>query len=740
MAMQTDTGTTTLAISGMSCASCVARVEKALKTVPGVQDASVNFATEQAAVQGRGLDTGALLQAVAAAGYSASVATADAPGLASTSDKDLRNLLVAAVLTLPLVLPMAAAWFGRHLMLDGWLQFALATAVQFWFGRRFYTGAWKALCAGSSNMDTLVVLGTTAAWGLSTWMLLSGRAGMDTLYFETSAVLVTLILLGKWLEARARRQTSEAIRALQSLRPETARVLRDGVELEIPVAQLQTGALVLLRPGERVPADGVIREGSTTLDEALLTGESLPVSRDMGEKVIGGSLNLDGLVTMAVTATGTETTLARIIRLVETAQQKKAPIQRLVDRVSAVFVPAVLLIAAATLLAWGFFGGDWPEAILNAVAVLVIACPCALGLATPTAIMAGTGVAARHGILIRDAEALETAQALDLVAFDKTGTLTEGKPHVTGVYPLDGQPEALLALVAGIQHGSTHPLAKAVCEAAAAQGLVAQPATSIKALPGRGMTAISAGSDTWFGNRRLMEDLGLDAQVLADFAAKHGGDSYTQSWVARRGAGTAMHLLGLLLFQDTVKPSARAAISALQHLGLKTLMLTGDNLPSARLIAEAIGLDDVRADVLPEHKAAAIAALQDSGLRVAMVGDGSNDAPALATADVGIAMGQGTDVALQTAGITLMHSDPLRVADAIAISQRTYRKIRQNLFWAFFYNVLGIPLAACGLLNPVLAGTAMAFSSVSVVCNALLLRYWHPRADTHLPPAAEDRR
>jgi P-type Cu+ transporter len=769
----------TFAVAGMSCASCVARVEKALQGVPGVSAASVNFATELASVAGTGLSPVLLEQAVAAAGYQARLQQQEnASQTKSAADhKGLLEVLLAGLLTLPLLLPMLLAWFGTHVMLDGWLQFGLATPVQFWFGRRFYHGAWQALRAGTSNMDTLVVLGTSAAWGLSTFMLLSGQAGMDTLYFEASAVLVTLILLGKWLEARAKHQTTEALRALQALHPDTARILHEGTAREVPLAQLRKGDQVLIRPGERVPADGLILQGSSTLDEALLTGESLPVSRETGARVIGGSINLEALLTVEVTAIGAETTLARIIRLVTTAQQNKAPIQRLVDRVSAVFVPVVLVLATLTLLLWGLLGNDWPQALLNAVAVLVIACPCALGLATPTAIMAGTGVAARHGILIRDALALEAAQALSIVAFDKTGTLTEGRPRVvrtvtlkpglqnppdqpnaepdgtepegtvTGPVPpsrqgmirevqvgtttMQGEENALLALLAGIQQGSTHPLARAVLDAASSAALKVLPAQDIKALPGRGMVADCDGRQVWFGNQRLMEELGIPSAQLAGLASLHGSGGYTLSWAAQRktaqqDADAHVQLLGLLLFQDTVKPSARAAIARLHEMGLRTLMLTGDNLASAQLIATDIGLDSIRAEVLPEHKAAVIAELQQEGARVAMVGDGINDAPALATADVGIAMGSGTDVAMQTAGITLMQGDPLRVADAITISRLTYRKIRQNLFWAFVYNVLGLPLAAFGLLNPMLAGAAMAFSSVCVVGNALLLRYWHP--------------
>jgi Cu+-exporting ATPase len=710
-------------IEGMSCASCVARIEKALVAVPGVEQAEVNLATERATVRGSA-GSAAVIAAVAKAGYAAHAHT-DAATAEPAREARLWPVALSALLTLPLLAPMVMDFVGGHLMLDGWLQLALATPVQFWFGRHFYQRAWKALRAGTANMDTLVALGTSAAFGLSLFMLVSGRGGMDTLYFEAAAVIITLILLGKWLEARAKRQTTAAIRALQALRPTTAHVLRDGAGHDIPLEQLRTGDTLLVRPGERVAADGIIINGSSMLDESLLSGESLPVARKAGAKVTGGAINLDALLEVRVTATGAETTLARIIRLVEAAQARKAPIQKLADTVSGIFVPVVIGIAALTLLAWGLATGDWPRATLNAVAVLVIACPCALGLATPAALMAGTGVAARNGILIRDAEALEHAQSIGIVAFDKTGTLTEGRPRVIGLTPFEGTEQELLARAAGLQQGSTHPLAAALHAAAASQHVQAQTITAIRSLAGRGLAGTFDGNDIWLGNRRLLEELGIPAARLDALLAQHGKPGSTQSWLAERRDG-AVHLRGLVQFRDTVKPTARAAVAALHALGIRTVMITGDTQQSAAVIAAETGLDSVRAEVLPEHKAAIVAELQREGLRVAMVGDGVNDAPALATADVGIAMGAGTDVAMETAGITLMKSDPLRVADAIGISKATYRKIRQNLFWAFAYNLLGIPLAAFGLLSPVIAGAAMAFSSASVVSNALWLRYWHP--------------
>ncbi len=720
--------TVELEIEGMTCASCAGRVEKALAAQPGVVAVSVNLATEKASIEHSGANTESLMAAVRAAGYQAAPVTASTGAPRAPKLPHAWPVVVAALLSLPLVLPMIAEWFGFDWMLPGWVQWALATPVQFWLGARFYKAAWHAVRAGTGNMDLLVALGTSAAYGLSVYTLLThDGAGMPHLYFEASAVIITLILLGKYFEARAKRQTTEAIRALQALRPQTARVVRDGVDVEVPIDQIQVGDELMVRPGERVPTDGEIVRGQSALDESMLTGESLPVTREPGDKVAGGAVNLDGVLYMKVTAIGQDTMLVQIIRLVETAQAKKAPIQRLVDKVSSVFVPVVVLIALATLLAWGLITGDWTQATLNAVAVLVIACPCALGLATPTAIMAGTGVAARHGILIKDAEALETAQAVKAIAFDKTGTLTEGRPQVDSVQGIGVAEDELLAIAAGIQRGSSHPLARAVENAADTAGVAAHEADDVSVLAGRGMRGVVGDVQTWFGNRRLMEELGIPAAALDQAVASLAAAGRTISWLAQE-TERGRNLIGMVSFTDTVRPSARAAIARLHAGGVRTVMVTGDNHASAEVMAQELGIDDIRADVLPEHKAEAVAALRSGGGRVAMVGDGINDAPALAAADVGIAMAGGTDVAMQTAGITLMHNDPMRVADAIAISKRTYQKICQNLFWAFVYNLAGIPLAAFGLLNPMLAGAAMAFSSVSVVTNALLLRRWQPES------------
>ena len=713
----------TVRIEGMSCASCVRRVEKALAAVPGVAHAAVNLATETVRVDSeQPLAFSSLQQAIGKAGYAASELAAPAPAAAPRIPEGLAVVLSAA-LSLPLVAPMVADWFGVHLMLSPWLQWLLATPVQFVFGARFYRAGWKALKAGAGNMDLLVALGTSAAYGLSVYLAMSPQQAMQHLYFEASAVVLTLVLLGKWLEARAKRQTASAIRALQDLRPATARVRREGqADADLPIAQVRVGDIVVIRAGERVPVDGEVVEGASHVDESLITGESLPVAKHAGDRVTGGAINGEGLLLVRTAATGAETMLARIIRLVEDAQAAKAPVQRLVDQVAAVFVPVVLVIAVVTLAGWWLATGDVERSVINAVVVLVIACPCALGLATPAAIMAGTGVAARHGILIKDAEALETARQVDTVVFDKTGTLTQGKPVLAQLLPHGLAKERLLQLAAAIQRGSEHALARAVLDAASAVGAL-PGAAQLTTLPGRGLSAQVDGMELLLGSSRLMTERGIGMDALAAKAQELEAAGHTISWLADGGRG---ELLGLLAFADQPKPTARAAIERLHARGIATVMLTGDNQGSAQAVAEAVGIGKVEANLLPADKVAVIARLKAEGRRVAMVGDGINDAPALAAAHVGIAMATGTDVAMNAAGITLMRGEPLLVADAIDISHRTFSKIRQNLFWAFVYNVAGIPLAAMGMLNPLLAGAAMAFSSVSVISNALLLRRWQP--------------
>ena len=718
-----------LDISGMTCASCAGRVEKALARVPGVKSASVNLATERAHIELLGqVDPGLLINAVTQAGYGASLHQSE-----KTTEDDQQKrlhrerwaLTLAIVLALPLVLPMLLAPFGVHWMLPAWAQFVLATPVQFVLGARFYVAAWKAVKAGAGNMDLLVALGTSAGYGLSLYEWAIAEPGsMPHLYFEASAVVIALVLLGKYLESRAKRQTASAIRALEALRPERALRMVDGQEQDVAISDLRLNDLVLVKPGERFPVDGEVVEGQSHADEALISGESLPVPKQPGDKVTGGAINGEGRLVIKTLALGTETVLARIIRLVEDAQSAKAPIQKLVDKVSQVFVPVVLLIALATLLGWWLYGAPIETALINAVAVLVIACPCALGLATPTAIMAGTGVAARHGILIKDAEALERAHEVSAVVFDKTGTLTSGTPQIAHFSALDGDEARLLQAAGALQRGSEHPLAKAVLDACAARNLNVPDVTDSQSLTGRGIAGTLEGRQLALGNRRLLEETGLAPGSLGASASAWETEGRTLSWLIEQSPQP--QVLGLFAFGDTLKTGALSAIQQLNARHISSHLLTGDNRGSAKVVAEALGISDVHAEVLPADKAATVTELKKTGV-VAMVGDGINDAPALAAADIGIAMGGGTDVAMHAAGITLMRGDPRLVPAALEISRKTYAKIRQNLFWAFIYNVIGIPLAAFGFLNPVLAGAAMAFSSVSVVSNALLLKFWKPR-------------
>lgn len=727
-----------LKIGGMSCASCVGRVEKALNAVAGVQKASVNLASETAEVIApRGaVDLAVLIDAVKKAGYEARPFDDAAASTSAREDEAAqkiareRNLaLLAILLTLPLAGGMVFELGGRHdLMLPPFWQFVIATPVQFILGWRFYRAGWGALRAGTGNMDLLVALGTTAAWGLSTWLWWRAAPGeMPHLYYEGAAAIIAFVRLGKWLEARAKGQTVAALRALMKLKPATARRRRaDGSEEEVATVMLQPDDRLVVRAGEAFAADGLIVEGRGSVDESMLTGESLPVEKGIDDAVHAGTLNRDGLIVARVMAVGGETALARIVRLVETAQASKPPIQKLVDQISAVFVPVVILIALVTFaFTLTLAGGDMEMALVHAIAVLVIACPCALGLATPAALMVGTGLAARHGILIRDAEALEVARNVKLVAFDKTGTLTAGKPVVTDIVTASGIDEqALLMQAAALQAGSQHPLALAVREKAA--GCPLGVMDDFRDRPGRGVSGRIDGTPLLFGNARLMREDDIDLSALLADAERLAGQGRTVSWLADAQQKRA---LGLVAFGDEPKPQAAHAIARLKAMGIRTVMLSGDSKGAAQAVAARLGIERVEAEILPQDKAALITALRkESGGAVAMVGDGINDAPALGAADVGIAMGTGTDVAMQTAGITLMRGDPALVADAIALARATDAKIRQNLFWAFAYNVIGIPLAAFGLLNPMLAGAAMALSSVSVLSNALLLKRWRPAA------------
>ena len=722
-----------IGIGGMTCASCVARVERALQKIPGVDSATVNLATESARIVVRSQQVGeaVLRRAIRDAGYEPLNPPSQAAQQHASPWAGFGPVAWALALSTPLVLPMLGSLWGVHTMLPAWLQFVLATPVQFILGARFYKAGWHALQARTGNMDLLVALGTTAGWLLSVWLWWTAHDGhAPHLYFEGSAVVITLVLLGKWLETRAKRQTTEAIRALHALRPERAHWLSDEGEIDVPVSELLVQDLIVVRPGERIPVDGQVIEGQTQVNESMLTGEPLPVNKGVGAQLTGGAINGEGRVVMRVTAVGNETLLSRIIRLVEDAQAAKAPIQRLVDQVAEIFVPVVMLLALLTLSGWLLHGADFELALMHAVAVLVIACPCALGLATPVAIMAGTGVAAKNGILIKDVQALERAHQVQAVAFDKTGTLTVGQPRMLAMVPAPGQ-EALpaLAWAAGVQSGSEHPLARAVVNAATAQQLAVGTPTQLSAMPGLGVKARLDERSMWLGSLRWLQQEGLSAELWADDVQQLQSQGYTLSALAEK---TPTGLQGVLLmaFGDEPKPGAAQALAHLRARGLKLLMISGDNPAAAEAMARRLGLQpeagEVLAPVLPADKAAHVQQLRANGLTVAMVGDGVNDAPALAAADVGIAMGNGTDVAMHAAGITLMRGDVALVGAALDISARTVAKIRQNLFWAFAYNVAGIPLAALGYLNPVVAGAAMALSSVSVMGNALLLKRWKP--------------
>lgn len=716
-----------LSIEQMSCASCVARIEKALNALPGVLQAQVNLASERAQVQLLPtVDNASLIDAVRRAGYQAHAITAQTqPKGSAALRRERLEVFIALLLALPLTLPMFGQWFGLHLMLPAWLQCALALPVQVLFGARFYRAGWHALRTGSGNMDLLVALGTSAAFGLSLYLWATG-GGTGHLYFEASAMVIALVRLGKFLESRAKVQTGAAIAALQALRPERASRLVEGREEVVAIDQLVLGDLLLVRPGERFAADGVVEEGLSQADESLLSGESLPVDKAPGEPIRAGSINGEGLLKVRITALGHETVLARIIRLVQDAQASKAPIQRLVDQVSSWFVPAVLGVALLTLIGWLLAGSSLEVALINAVSVLVIACPCALGLATPAALMVGTGVAARHGILIQDAGALELAHKVKVIAFDKTGTLTSGKPQLVALHAQGIDEQELLRLACGLQQGSQHPLGVAVLNEGAARALSLPALTQAQALPGRGVRGQLEGRDYLLGNQRLLDELGLTSP-LQEHARRLETDGRSLSWLIELGSPSKV--LGLLAFGDSLKEGAAQAIKALQRQHIDCHLISGDNAGSAARVGAALGISQIHAPVLPADKAEHVQALKRGGLCVAMVGDGINDAPALAAADIGIAMGGGSDVALHAAGITLMRGDPRLVPQALAISQKTFAKIRQNLFWAFIYNAVGIPLAAFGVLNPMFAGAAMALSSVSVLGNALLLKLWKPEGD-----------
>lgn len=722
----------TLAVEGMTCASCVARVEKALTDVPGVQSAAVNLATKSARVilSDVAVQPDALVTAVDDIGYGATVmaetsGAEDAKRAVKREIKARRAALLGFVLVSPFLVGMIGMAIGFDLMPRPEIQFALSTLVQFGLGFRFYRGAWKALRNGVATMDLLVALGTSAAYGLSLYLWrdaeAQGHMHEPHLYFESASVVIAFVLLGKWLEERATSETASSIAALGKLRPSTALVLVNGVETSVPLDAVNRNDKVIVKAGETIPVDGVIVEGSANLDESMITGESLPVSKQVGADVIGGTVNLDGRLIIATRAVGGETMLSRIIRLVASAQASKAPVQKLVDRISAIFVPVVLGIAVLAALAWVLAGASYETALINAVSVLVIACPCALGLATPTAILAATGVAAKHGILIRDAAALESAARINRVVFDKTGTLTIGTPTLTAVEGPD--PTIVIGIAAALESGSTHPLAKAIREAAGHYGVRAIADVSDFELVTGGLIGTVKGERFLFGNENAMAEFSIDVESLRARATALSADGHGISYLAdvmRR------KFIGLIAFSDRARTTSAEAVSLLKAIGIESSMLTGDSKGAAGRIASDIGITDVHAEIRPEGKADAIAAMRKNNEIVAMVGDGVNDAPALAMADLGIAMGSGTDVAIESASIALMRPDPRLVSQAILLSRRAVLTIRTGLFWAFAYNVIGIPLAAFGILSPVFAGAAMALSSVSVVMNALTLRLWKP--------------
>ena len=721
-------------VTGMTCAGCASRVEKSLRAIPGVLDARVNAATDRADVDWLGGDNKVLSEAVKSAGYEATPRltaaaqrkeqeTQKAAETKAASRRELTMLAISIAFTLPLVLQMVFGMLGFNWRMSGWMELALATPVQFWIGARFYKGAWSALKARTGNMDTLVVMGTSAAYFFSLATLLRlGEGASGHLYFEAAAVIITLILFGKILEARAKRGTTAAIFELMALRPESANVLRDGKEISLPVEDVVAGDIVVVRPGERIPVDGEIVEGHSYADESLITGESLPVDKDVGDKVVGASLNGTGLLHIRATRVGEDATLNKIIKLVENAQSGKAPIQRLVDKVSAIFVPTIIVIALATFGGWMLYSGSFESAMVAAVSVLVIACPCALGLATPTAIVAGTGAAAKAGILFKDVEALERAHRVDTIIFDKTGTLTQGHPALTDIQAVGKDQNLMLKYAASLQSASEHPLAKAVVDYAKNENIELLKVKEFESHTGFGVSGKVDGKTVIIGNRAIMAEHNISVTTKFSCLQNVWEDEGKTAVVVAIGGKVA----GLLGISDPIRKETVNAIAALKQQGIITIMLTGDAQRTAKTIAAAAGIERFEAETKPQDKARIIEELRAQGKIVAMVGDGINDAPALALADVGIAMGSGSDVAMETAGITLMRSNPAMVYEALQVSKRTWNKLWQNLFWAFIYNIIGIPLAVMGLLNPAIAGAAMALSSVSVVTSSLMLRLWKP--------------
>ncbi|WP_445172034.1 heavy metal translocating P-type ATPase [Microcoleus sp.] len=745
----------TLKLRGMSCASCASSIEQAIQSVPGVIECHVNFGMEQATIQydSKQTDLETIQSAVDAAGYQAlplqemAVAEDDSEQADRKSESQTlqRKLWTAGIISILLVVGAIPAMTGLHLpfipawLHNFWLQLVLTSPVQFWCGKSFYVGAWKSLKRRVATMDTLIALGTSAAYFYSVVVTIfpgffTAQGLTPSVYYEVAASVVALILLGKTLENRAKGETSEAIRKLMGLQAKTARIVRNGEELEVPIAQVEIGDVVQVRPGEQIPVDGDVIEGSSTVDESMVTGESLPVKKQLGDEVIGATINKTGSFKFRATRVGKDTFLAQIVKMVQDAQGSKAPIQKLADQVTGWFVPAVIAIALATFIIWFNATGNFTLATVTMVEVLIIACPCALGLATPTAVMVGTGKGAENGILIKGAESLELAHKIQVIVLDKTGTLTEGKPTVTDFVTVRGTANSnelkLLQLAASVERNSEHPLGEAVVRYAQSQEVNLTDVKDFEAIAGSGVRGVVAGKSIALGTLRWMQELGCDTEYLELRGRALEAGSKTVVWMASEGKIEA--IMGIA---DALKPSSAQAVKALQKLGLEVAMLTGDNRATAESIAQSVGITRVFAEVRPDQKAAQIQALQGEGKIVAMVGDGINDAPALALADVGIAIGTGTDVAIAASDITLISGDLQGIVTAIKLSRATMRNIRENLFFAFIYNIAGIPIAAGilyplfgWLLNPIIAGAAMAFSSVSVVTNALRLRNFQAKS------------
>ena len=713
----------TILVEGMTCAACSSRVEKVLNRLEGVAKASVNLSTNKAIVEfpAGSMEDEILIKTIEKAGYKAEMEIErDVDREKELREKEIKSLktsfIISAILSIPLFSAMFFHMAGmENILTNGYFQLLLATPVQFIIGYRFYKGAYNSLRGGGANMDVLVSMGTSAAYFYSVYNLF---AGIEEYYFEASAVIITLILLGKTFEAVAKGKTSEAIKELMGLRPKTARVVKDGIEMDIPIDEVEIGDIIVVRPGERIPVDGTIIEGDSSIDESMITGESIPIDKTIGDEVIGATINKFGSFKFEAKKIGKDTVLSQIIKLVEDAQGSKAPVQRLADEISGIFVPIVVAIALITFLGFYLIKGNFNTGLINAVAVLVIACPCALGLATPTAIMVGTGKGAENGILIKSGEHLERAHKMDTIVFDKTGTITKGEPEVTDIVIFNSvNRDELLQIAATVEKVSEHPLGQSIVKKAEEELLMLGEPESFRAIPGKGLKAQLDGKEVYIGNRKLMKEAQVSIETGEDKLLKLEEEGKTAMLVSINGV-----LSGIIAVADQIKESSKKAIEELKNMGLEIYMITGDNERTAKAIANEIGIKNVLAEVLPENKAEVVEKIKKAGKHVGMVGDGINDAPALAAADVGFAIGTGTDVAMEAADITLMRGDLLGVVTAIRLSHRTMRTIKQNLFWAFFYNSIGIPFAALGFLNPMIAGAAMAFSSVSVVSNSLRLK------------------